>query len=198
MLKSSTHINSVKSQQIQLSLVLKNLPMLVFFFFTNQQQVGHMKHHTYIKFKSVFSKSKRPLVSRSKRKRGSVGSSFSVCVSIYCIYRRVALRFPLRMSFLSVSPWNSQALHRALGFECVSSATTRGQASISGGALALKGRRVQRKLPVNAPAMARICFPNGKIQAGMSRFAFCIPFISDRSFGSPFLWFSISSLPVSF
>lgn len=134
-----------------------------------------MKHHTYIKFKSVFSKSKRPSVSRSKRKRGSVGSSFSVCVSIYCIYRRVALRFPLRMSFLSVSPWNSQALHRALGFECVSSATTRGQASVSGGALALKGRRVQRKLPVNAPAMARICFQMEKYKRACPDSLFVFP-----------------------
>lgn len=145
-----------------------------------------MKHHTYVKFKSVFSKSKRPSAQTKARLRRI--QFFSVCLHLLHLQESCSQVFP-RNEFSEHLSLDSQAPHPALGFECVSSATTRGQASVSGGALGPQGPGSLEETKCTSPSHGLDLFPNGKIHAGMSRFAFCIPLISDRSFGSPFFGF---------
>lgn len=97
-----------------------------------------------------------------------------MCLHLLHLQESCSQVFP-RNEFSEHLSLNSQAPHRALGFECVSSATTRGQASVSGGALALKGRRVQRKLSAPAPAVTWICFQMEKYMRSSPDSLFVFP-----------------------
>lgn len=155
-----------------------------------------MKYHTYIKFKSLFNDSECRTVSQSKRKRGSVGSSFSVCVSIYCIYRRVTQTFVRSQNEFSehLSPRTAKLHTGYWGYECVPLATTRGQACVSGRALAPKSRQESRNCKHTScgPGL----FPNGKIHVGMSRFAFSVPLVSYAILRLTFPFVSCFLLPI--
>lgn len=94
-----------------------------------------MKHHAYIKFKSIYLRQFRMLNSFSEQMKSRLMGIQSFSVSIYCIYRRVA---PSQSDFPQLLSADSQAA--ALGYECMSSAATRGQASVSCRVLTPKGK----------------------------------------------------------
>lgn len=157
-----------------------------------------MKYHTYIKFKSLFNDSECRTVSQSKRKRGSVGSSFSVCVSIYCIYRRVTQTFVRSQNEFSehLSPRTAK-LHTG-HWDTSACPWPPLEGRLASLAEHLPPRAGKNRETVNTPAATRVCFQMEKYTWACPDSRLVFPSLVTRSFGSPFLLFPVSSFPFSF